>query len=112
MARKKAKVNGTPAEVVAPTITLMPNEDTPLFYVNHMEVANTVLDFTLLCTRLPAKLSPDKLQEFKEKKSLQMEAEVQVVFPASLARIMHHGARFCTSWRRSRAGDPSVWIRC
>jgi hypothetical protein len=29
-----------------------------------------------------------------------------------LARIMHHGARFCTSWRRSRAGDPSVWIRC
>jgi isoquinoline 1-oxidoreductase beta subunit len=27
-----------------------------------------------------------------------------------LARIMHHGARFCTSCRRSRAGDPSVWI--
>jgi len=29
---------------------------------------------------------------------------------AELARIMHHGAHFCTSGRRSRAGDPSVWI--
>jgi hypothetical protein len=28
----------------------------------------------------------------------------------SLARIMHHAGRFCTSGRRSRADDPSVWI--
>jgi hypothetical protein len=27
-----------------------------------------------------------------------------------LARIMHHMERFCTSGRRSRADDPSVWI--
>ena len=27
-----------------------------------------------------------------------------------LARIMHHAERFCMFGRRSRAGDPSVWI--
>src|ERR1700675_2977628 len=28
----------------------------------------------------------------------------------SLTWIMHHAGRFCTSGRRSRGGDPSVWI--
>jgi hypothetical protein len=31
-------------------------------------------------------------------------------FPSWLARIMHHAEHFWRSGRRSRAGDPSVWI--
>ncbi len=30
--------------------------------------------------------------------------------PYSLARIMHHAERFCTSLQLACTGDPSVWI--
>jgi hypothetical protein len=38
------------------------------------------------------------------------EHTIEAVTLTHLARIMHHAGRFCTSGRRSRAGDPSVWI--
>jgi hypothetical protein len=80
---KKAK-GQTPTEVMAPRIVMDTNESTPLYYVNHMEVANTAVDFTLICTRLPAKLSEEKLEELKTNKTLHVDAEVQVVIPVSL----------------------------
>jgi cysteinyl-tRNA synthetase len=49
-----------------------------------MEVSNTPNDFTLFWTRLPAKLSADKMEEFQTLKTLHVDADVQVVIPVSL----------------------------
>ena len=69
---------------VAPRIIVNINESTPLYYANYMEIGNTANDFTLFCTRLPAKLSADKMEEIKTLKTLHVDAEVQVVIPAAL----------------------------
>jgi hypothetical protein len=71
-------------DVVSPRIIMVPNESTPLYYVNFMEAANTANDFTLFFARLPPKLSEEKLEELKTKKTIHIEPDVQVVIPVSL----------------------------
>jgi hypothetical protein len=65
-------------------ITLEPLENASTFYVNHIEVGSTAHDFSLICGRLPGKLSLDQLEEVKDGGALVVEPEVQVVIPATL----------------------------
>ena len=38
------------------------SEATPTYYVNSVEVSNTQHDFSLICTKIPAKLTPAEWQ--------------------------------------------------
>jgi hypothetical protein len=80
----KVKRGTEPLTGVTPRIITEINDSTALYYINHMEVANTALDFTLLCARLPAKLSAEKMEELKTKKTLHIDADVQIVMPVFL----------------------------
>jgi hypothetical protein len=68
---------------LATRIIIDVNESTPFYCANYLEVANTENDFTLFCTRLPAKLSADKM-EARTLKTIHVDADVQVVIPVSV----------------------------
>jgi len=69
---------------LATRIIIDVNESTPFYCANYLEVANTENDFTLFCTRLPAKLSADKMEEARTLKTIHVDADVQVVIPVSV----------------------------
>jgi hypothetical protein len=66
------------------SIRLEPSESTSVYYVNHIEVATTPQDFSVICGRLPGKLSATKLEEIKEAGALVIEPDVQIVVPVTL----------------------------
>jgi hypothetical protein len=66
-------------------VRLEPVESAATYYVNHIEVGNSPQDFTLLCGRMPGKLTPAKLSEVKELDgALIIEPEVQLIIPTAL----------------------------
>jgi hypothetical protein len=66
------------------SIRLDPSESTSVYYVNHIEVATTPQDFSVICGRMPGKLSATKLEEIKEAGALVIEPDVQIVIPVTL----------------------------
>jgi len=66
------------------SIRLEPIENAPVYYVNYVEIGNSPQDFSLLCARLPAKLTPAKIEEVKKERALIVEPDVQVVIPTAL----------------------------
>ena len=66
------------------SIRLEPSESTAVYYVNFIEVATTPQDFSVICGRLPGKLSATKLEEVKEVGVLVLEPDVQIVIPVTL----------------------------
>jgi hypothetical protein len=84
---KSAKVKKTATvapEQVELRIVIDPNDAAPVYYVNFMEVANTPSDFSLLCVRLPPKLSDEKRREVMVKKEFHAEPDVILTFPTSI----------------------------
>jgi hypothetical protein len=49
-----------------------------------MEAANTANDFSLLCVRMPAKLSDERKSQILATKELHVEPDVVITFPTSL----------------------------
>jgi len=66
------------------SIRLEPSESTSVYYVNFIEVATTPQDFSVICGRLPGKLSATKLEEVKDVGALVIEPDVQIVIPVTL----------------------------
>lgn len=62
------------------------SDDTPTYYANHIEISHGAHDFTLSASRLPTKLSPQKLELAKANGTLRIDAMVQVVVPTSLVK--------------------------
>jgi hypothetical protein len=52
--------------------------------MNYMEAANTANDFSLLCVRMPAKLSTERKSHALATKELHIEPDVVITFPTSL----------------------------
>jgi hypothetical protein len=73
-----------PQQINVTAIRLEPLENAATFYVNHIEVGSSAHDFSLICGRLPGKLSLDQFEEVKGSGALVVEPEVQVVIPATL----------------------------
>jgi hypothetical protein len=87
MPRAKAvKIKAAPpaSEQLELRIVVDPNDAAPVHYVNYVEVANTTSDFSLLCVRLPAKLSDERRREFLASKELHLEPDVVLTFPTSM----------------------------
>lgn len=82
---KSAKIREKKApEQVELRIIIDPNDMAPMYYVNYIEAANTVNDFSLIGVRLPPKLSEEKRREFIAKKELHVEPDVVLTFPTSM----------------------------
>jgi hypothetical protein len=75
----KNQANQEVAKIVLDSI-----ENAPVYYVNHIEVANSPQDFSLICARLPAKISKEKIEEVKQTGTLTVEPDVQIVIPTTL----------------------------
>jgi hypothetical protein len=65
-------------------IIVTPIEAVPFSYVNYVEVANTSNDFSLLCVRLPAKLSEERRQAAMASMELHVEPDVVITFPVGM----------------------------
>ncbi len=81
---KSAKIKETAKtapEQVELRIVIDPNDTAPVYYVNYVEAANTVNDFSLICVRLPPKLTEEKRHQFVTTKELHVEPDVIITFP-------------------------------
>lgn len=81
---KSKKTHGQPEPAPALRIIVEPLEGAPVHYVDYLEVANTVHDFSLLCVRLPPKISDEKRKTAAATKELRVEPEVVITFPTPL----------------------------
>lgn len=66
------------------SVRLEPLEGASVYYVNYVEVGNSPQDFSLICGRLPGKLSVEKIKEAKTLGALVIEPEVQLIIPTTL----------------------------
>ena len=82
--KRKGSAPLKPGEKLAVTISLDPSPDTPLFYVNTVEIGRTQHDFVLLAGRVPAKLSTDDIELVQSGGSLHLEPDVQLIMSATL----------------------------
>jgi hypothetical protein len=74
----------SPQQVQISTIRMEPLESASTYYVNHVEIASSLHDFSIICGRLPGKLSADQVEEVNSSGSLVIEPEVQVIIPSTL----------------------------
>jgi hypothetical protein len=59
-------------------------DDSPVYYANHIEVAQSPHEFEMVFARLPAKVSEEKMLELTTSGRLETEALVRVLIPPSL----------------------------
>jgi len=71
------------AQAVTTLVTTEIGEQTATYYANHAEIAALPHDFAMLFARIPAKLSPEKLEQAKAGMVI-LPADVQIVIPATL----------------------------
>jgi hypothetical protein len=84
MAIRKLKRPSPPASRGVASIVMDTQDDMIGHYVNHIEVAHTKHEFTLTCGKLPAKLSPVRLQMAKESGEVHLEPMLQLVIPPTI----------------------------
>jgi hypothetical protein len=72
-----------PGTEVQLTISTQVGEDTFTYYANYAEIASTPHEFAFLFARMPAKLSPEKLEEARAG-TLTLTSDVQILIPATL----------------------------
>jgi hypothetical protein len=65
-------------------IGLEPTDNVSVYYANYIEVANSIHDFSLFCSRVPAKLTTEKIEEINNIDELVLEPEVQIIIPTTL----------------------------
>lgn len=64
-------------------LTLDPQEDTPTYYANFVEVSHGPYDFGIAAARIPTKMSAEKLKVATEG-ALAWKPNVQLVLPAAI----------------------------
>ncbi len=80
---KKSAEPSTPHYLaLRPSIVL--TDDTPVYYINHAEFAGSIYDIGMIVARMPTKPTPERLAIATETGVLEVEAELQLIFPPSL----------------------------
>lgn len=82
--QKRSEVASRQASINIGSVRLEPLESASVYYINFIEVANSPQDFSLICGRLPVKLSQSKIEEVKTVGALVIEPEVQLIIPTAL----------------------------
>ena len=60
---------------------MVPTEDTPQYYVNHIEVASSKNEFAMYCVRVPSKIQPDRVEEGG---ILRLEPDLELTLPVTI----------------------------
>jgi hypothetical protein len=81
--KKPAKDTVTEQEVSGRIVIDVP-EDLGAYYVSHAEISHNKHDFTILCGKLPAKLSPEQLAIAKSSGEVHIETLVQLIVPPTM----------------------------
>ena len=92
--KKKAQavkdVVAASAKETAETIAVRPvfdmEIDSPVYYVNHIEVASTRFEFSLICGRVPTKLTPKQVDELRDNKTLRLVPILQMLVSPTLVQ--------------------------
>jgi len=83
LANDQAK-SALPPQINVTAIRMEPLESASTYYVNHIEIGSSAHDFSLICGRLPGKLSAEQFEDIREGGALVVEPEVQIIIPATL----------------------------
>jgi hypothetical protein len=93
MADKSTKAGTQQKVPIELKINLEVSDSSASYYSNYFEIAHTSNDFTIYGGRIPAKLTPQRLNTAKESGRLTIEADVEITFPAtimiSLLRVLN-----------------------
>lgn len=81
---KGALAAAAKSQSVTVKASVLVSEATPAYYVNNMEVSHTAHDFTLICSKLPTKLSAAELERVSKSGELPIEASVQITCATTL----------------------------
>ncbi len=87
--KKLPKAKREPAPKLPETISglvvkLEPLENASTYYANHIEIGSTAHDFSIICARLPPKLTTEQFVQVRADNTLIFEPEVQIIVPATL----------------------------
>jgi hypothetical protein len=69
-------------------IRVEPDEDTPTYYVNHLEVGHSLHEFALNATRAPTVLSKNRRADAQESGELVVSPELQLIFSPLCAKAL------------------------
>ena len=78
---KSAPTRNEAAKPITANLVVHPTEDTPQYYVNHIEVASSKNEFAMYCVRVPSKIQPDWIEG---NGILRLEPELEVTFPVTI----------------------------
>ena len=85
MAKRASRaVAEAPAPLKDLRVIVDPSVAAPVYYVNYVEIANSVHDFTLFGVKMPPKLSADTLATVQKTKELHVEPDVLITIPATI----------------------------
>jgi hypothetical protein len=84
MPKSEKSKDAASAKEVEGRVVIDANDAAPFYYVNFVEVTNTANDFSLMCTRLPPKLSEERRSLLIKTKELHTEPDVIITFPTAM----------------------------
>jgi hypothetical protein len=85
VAKKTKKAGAAKASTqVITRVVMEPSEGMATYYVNYVEVANTLSDFALICGQIPPKLTSMRLKETQASGIVTIDAAVQLAFPPAM----------------------------
>ena len=103
---KEAPKDDATAKPLTAQLVVLPTEDTPQYYVNHIEVASSKNEFAMYCVRVPSKVQPGQIGE---NGTLVLEPELEITFPVTIIQGLidaltkqrdAYGELFGTPWRQ------------
>ena len=111
---KNSPTDNEIAEPITANLVVLPTEDTPQYYVNHVEVASSRNEFAMFCTRVPSKIQPDQIDQIEKNGNLRLEPELEITFPVTIIQGLidaltkqrdAYSKLFGTPWNRGEGGE-------
>ena len=83
--RRPASRKKTPeAKAISTKIVLHPSDETPQYYVNFAEIANSQNEFSIYGAIIPTKLPAGEIDSITKTGELHLEPEVQIIIPVTV----------------------------
>jgi hypothetical protein len=84
MARKLSKMNEASDKATTVRIAVNVTKETPVYYINFVEVSNTPHEFSVTCARIPSKPTQSMVDEATNTGAITLNSDVQLVFPVGM----------------------------
>ncbi len=83
-ASKRKLPSFTPNQKIEVRVSLRVTDDTPSYYVNHLEVSQTQHEFTFSVGKIPSRFSAEKQSEIAGSHVMEIDAMLQLMIPPTL----------------------------